>query len=265
MARSDRVSFYFFDFDDNIMFLPTPAFLLNEETGEPESFSTGDFAAIRPLLGQTGPWEHYAMFDGSYARFEDIPRDQLAPGQKQHFVRDIERAIDAGDTSWQAPSWPLFVYACTNQRPVSIITARNHSPETIRAGVRVLVEKGWIPQEPNYLTLFPVGNDRIRGEQLGDRDRAMSTPQLKHAAIVKSVAIALERYGSEPEHRFGMSDDDPQNIQLIVEAMCECKRAYPDKRFFVIDTGTGETVKLEVFPVDLCASQEGGAMAEPLA
>ncbi len=52
-------------------------------------------------------------------------------------------------------------------------------------------------------------------------------------------------------HRFGMSDNDPQNVYLIIRAMCDCKKKYPDKRFFVINTHEGEKVKLEVFPVTL--------------
>ncbi len=47
-----------------------------------------------------------------------------------------------------------------------------------------------------------------------------------------------------------MSDDDPENVDLINKAMCECKKKYLDKRFFVINMHKGEQVKLEVFPVD---------------
>ena len=76
------------------------------------------------------------------------------------------------------------------------------------------------------------------------------TSALKRIAIRRSVDRALELYGAEPEHRFGMSDDDPKNVNLIIKAMCDCKKKYLDKRFFVIDTHEGEKVKLEVFPVD---------------
>ncbi len=48
----------------------------------------------------------------------------------------------------------------------------------------------------------------------------------------------------------GMSDDDPENVDLIIKAMCDCKKKYLDKRFFVINMHECEQVKLEVFPVD---------------
>jgi hypothetical protein len=190
------------------------------------------------------------MFDGSYGHFRDIPAGQLAPGQDQYFAQDISEAIQSSDHNWQGPSWDLFVYACRKQRPISIITARGHSPETIKAGVRLLANQGLIPREPHYHTIIPVGNDDVRKTQLGDPQLQLTTPVLKKRAIIHSVEKALQDYGTDPEHRFGMSDDDPANVRLIISAMCECKRRYQSKRFFVIDTHAEEMVKLEVFPVN---------------
>jgi hypothetical protein len=263
----DGLSFYFFDFDDNIMFLSTPIFIFSRKTGEPKRLTTGQFANIQPHLGQSGKYQDYAVFrktinhgkygrlHGSFNNFRDIPAEEIKPGQKQHFVADVEKAIKSRDPKrWQAPSWDLFVYACQQQRPVSIITARGHSRETLKAGVRVLVDACLIPREPNYLTIFPVGNEEACRELCdGQPDiphLRNNTPKLKRIAIRKSVDLAIEQYGCEPEHHFGMSDDDPQNVDLIIKAMCDCKLKYPDKRFFVIDTHKDEQVKLEVFPAN---------------
>lgn len=249
-GSAKALSFYFFDFDDNIMYLETPIFLRNTDTKEVVQVSTGDFASIHPLLGKSGKWESYAIFDGTYSHFRDIPADQLRKGQRQYFVEDVAKAVEAEGDSWQAPAWKLFVHACSEQHPVSIVTARGHSAETLKAGVRVLVDKGLIPREPNYHTVFPVGNDEVRREQLGDEELEATTPVLKKRAIIQTVEEALSKYGAKPPHTFGMSDDDPENVSLIVRAMCECKKNYPDKRFFAINTHLGEEVKLEVFPVD---------------
>ncbi len=249
-----NVSSYFFDFDDNIMYLTTTIYIKNMFTKEIIEVSTGEFANIHPILGKSGKWADFAMFEGSYSNFSDKPADQLHPGQKQHFVEDIEKAVKTDPSVWQAPSWKLFVYACERQRPVSIITARGHSPETIKDGIKILVDNKLITKEPAYLSVFPVGNDNIRINDLGDDLLEMTTPTLKKRAIIKTVDMALEKYGSEPNHRFGMSDDDPQNVDLIITAMCECKKKYFDKRFFVINTHVGEMVKLEVFPIDVPAT-----------
>lgn len=262
-APSDGISFYFFDFDDNIMFLATPIFLRNAITHEEQAVSTKEFASIQPLLGRSAPWADYAVFGGSFRNFRDIPPGQLAPGQKQHFVADVEKAVAAHDCEWQGPSWKLFAYACDQQRPISIVTARGHSRETLKAGVRVLVDRGLITREPLYHTIFPVGNDDVRRE-LGDTNLDTTTPALKRRAIIATVEQALTRYGEQPDHRFGMSDDDPQNVDLIIRAMCECKRKYPDKRFFVINTHMHEEVKLEVFPADMPVTGPPGSRAPDL-
>ena len=138
MTRPNGTSFYLFDFDDNIMFLPTPIFVLDTVSRKEKALGTGEFATVHPQLGKPGPWEDYALFDGSFRNFRDIPSGELAPGERQYFERDVERAVTAGGNAWQAPAWPVFAYACARQRPVSIVTARGHSVETLRAGVRVL-------------------------------------------------------------------------------------------------------------------------------
>ncbi len=190
----------------------------------------------------------------------------MKPDQKQYLVEDIKKAIAGAPEKWQAPSWEMFVYACKQQRPLSIVTARGHSRETIQEGVRVLLDHGLIENEPNHLTIYAVGNPDIAAELVAsveskeERQRLSglkdATSALKRIAIRNTVDKALDIYGKEPEHRFGMSDDDPHNVDLIIKAMCDCKKKYPDKRFFVINTHEGEWVKLEVFPVDFAVTRK---------
>ena len=266
MARrktKSEQSFYLFDFDDNIMFLQTPVLLRNTKTGKSKSVSTHKFAEIREVIGALGEWADYELFEDTYSRFRDIPADKLRKNQRQYFVADVAKEIAKKTTKWQAPSWPIFQYACEKQRPLAIVTARGHSPETIRAGIRLLYEKQLIKKEPNWLSIYAVGNDDVRqqlrggadedeAKRLGVLDAAGKDPTslYKRIAIRKIVDSSIDDYGPELEHRFGMSDDDPGNVDLIIKAMCECKKKYLDKRFFVINTHHGEWVKLEVFPVD---------------
>ena len=99
-----------------------------------------------------------------------------------------------------------------------------HGPVT---GIRVLVDKKMLPREPNYLLVSPVGNDDVAAALLAsltdhdERKRIQALPDrtsaLKRIAIRQAVEAGLEKYGAEPEHRFGMSDDDPQNVDLIIK------------------------------------------------
>lgn len=251
MDRKQAQSFYFFDFDDNVMFLETSILIKNNATSEVKPVSTAEFAQIWSRLGTPGEWENYAVFKDSYRNFRDLPANQLSDSQPQNFVGDIRKALSAGQHHhWQAPSWAFFEHACAKQRPVSIITARGHAIETIKEGIRYLKEEGWIENEPNYLTIFPVSNEAIRLE-LGDTNAEFTIPTLKKLAILKSVETGLEKYGADLPHQFGMSDDDPHNMQLIIEAMRDSKLRHPDKRFFVFNTHVQNSVKLEVLPIGM--------------
>jgi hypothetical protein len=51
------VSFYSFDVDDNLLFLPTKLYLWNAETKIEQAFSSGQVASIQGELGRPGPWQ----------------------------------------------------------------------------------------------------------------------------------------------------------------------------------------------------------------
>ena len=241
-------SFYFFDFDDNVMRLDTCIYIFDRTTGAELALSTRRFAEVHPLVGKPGPFEHLEIrlddATGSYRRFRDLSPAEV-DGHEQPFVEDLTAALQKGDLLWKGPSWSFFFHAVYNGRPVAVITARGHHPDTLRAGIGELYTRGILTAAPNYLGLYPVSHPVVRAE-LGDPGVVCSIPELKKAAIIRSVEVAMQRYGKNPYHRFGMSDDDPKNVALIVEAMIELKTRYPDNAFFVINTSTEPAVKTEV-------------------
>lgn len=90
-----------------------------------------------------------------------------------------------------------------------------------------------------------MSNKEVR-KQFGDHEFKASTAELKQNAIRASVEKAIEVYGYSNHHRFGMSDDDPKNIQLIVEEMTRLKSKYPEMSFFMIETHNGDFIKHEI-------------------
>jgi catechol 2,3-dioxygenase-like lactoylglutathione lyase family enzyme len=178
----------------------------------------------------------------TFRDFRDLPG---VSAEQQPFVLGLRQVI-AGSSAWRGPSWPLLVHAAEARRAIAMVTARGHSPETIEAGLSVLVETGHLSELPPILGIYTVTNPAVR-ESLGATDPAMTVPSIKKLAIKHAVETALTRYGRDHPHRFGMSDDDPNNVVLAISAMRDCKVAYPDKRFFVINTNHVEFVKLEVF------------------
>ena len=245
-------SFYFFDFDDNLAFLPTPMFLFHKQTGKQVQLSTGEYARYSNQIGREGHFKDYQInLDpqrGSFRRFRDQNLrwwDKKLLRREQSFVEDVERAILRPEELWRGPSWHCFYHAVYNRRPLSIITARGHSAETIKAGIRKFVEHGLLPHEPNYLSVYAVSHPEVR-QQLGDVDHIWDVPELKKQAIFHSVQQAFRIYGESGFHRFGMSDDDDQNIERIMEAMRELKRKYPNNSFFVIHSQGDQFTKEEV-------------------
>lgn len=245
-------SFYFFDFDDNVAFLPTEMYLFHKETRRETRISTGEYAKYSNLIGKSGLFKDYTLDmcnkKGSFRRFRDQGFNWFARRlfrKEEAFIQDIRKALKRPEELWKGPSWNCFYHAVHNQRPISIITARGHEPETIQAGIKVLVEEGFLPCEPNYLSILPVSNHKVR-EFLGDEELKLGVPELKKRSIQKSVELAFERYGSSLFHRFGMSDDDEHNIRLIMEAMKELKRANPNNCFYVIHSKGDSFTKQEV-------------------
>jgi hypothetical protein len=244
-------SFYFFDFDDNIAFLSTPLILFHKENGGELAISSGDFAQHHHNIGASGPYADYKIdFDdvrGTFRNFRDHHPEELERlgSRSQIFVQDVAEALGFPDFQWKGPSWECFYHATFNQRPVSVITARGHHPDTLKDGIRLFVKSKILPMEPNYLSIFPVSHKPTR-QILGDHNYSETTAELKQRAIRASVEKAIETYGYNAHHRFGMSDDDPKNIQLIAEEMTRLKARYPEMSFFMIETQNGNFVKHEI-------------------
>lgn len=244
-------SFYFFDFDDNVAFLSTPIIIFHKDTGAEISLTSGEFAAEHKNVGKSGPYIDYYMdfndLNGSFRHFRDKELNplEIKAGKKQTFVEDVIKALNDIDTHWKAPSWEYFYHATYNERPVSLITARGHHPSTIIEGVEQMVQAGYLPHSPNYHSIYPVSNPEVRAK-LGDIHFKQSVAELKKHAIRASVEKAIDLYGYSPFHRFGMSDDDHKNVELITEEMRDLKRKYPEMSFFVIETFKDSFSKREV-------------------
>lgn len=242
-------SFYFFDLDDNVVHLPTRIYSKCKITGLEMPHSTSDFAKHGHLIGQTdgGPLAthelNYDPQNGSFRRFRELPHLNL---HEQPLIEDMKEALAHPFVEWRGPSWDFFVHAVNNNRPISVITARGHHPHTLRRAIDMLVVSRELEAHPNYLSVYPVNHPDTRQRILGDTEAKKSTAELKKQAIFKAVQDAMECYGENPFHRFGMSDDDPGNVKLIREAMQELKCRYPQNAFFVISTFERRIYKEEI-------------------
>jgi hypothetical protein len=111
--------YYAFDWDDNIVSMPTKIILKDEE-GDEVGMSTEDFATYREEVGKE-PLE----FDGhTIVGFANDPfRWFGVKGDKQFIVDAI--------TAKPGPAWDDFVEAINNGSIFSIVTARGHTPSIL--------------------------------------------------------------------------------------------------------------------------------------
>ena len=112
--------YYAFDWDDNIVSMPTKI-ILKDEDGDEVGMSTEDFATYREEIGKE-PFE----FDGH--TIVGYSEDALiwfgVKGDKQ-FIVDAMMAKPG-------PSWDDFVEAINNGSIFSIVTARGHTPSVLK-------------------------------------------------------------------------------------------------------------------------------------
>lgn len=241
-------SFYFFDLDDNLLHLSTTIVIFSKKDGAPKELSTEDYATIKDEINDPkSPWFAYeTRFSNGFNSFMNFRDQKIDPRKEEHMlIHDLRKALDNPQLEWKGPSWNFFAYAVENSRPISIITARGHHPNTIKRALNHLVQTRDLLAHPNYLGVYPVSHPTTRIE-LGDEKEVLSVAELKKKAIHQSVKDAFDCYGYNPHHRFGMSDDDEENLKLILEAFQELKKEYPENAFFAFNTHGRKLQKLEV-------------------
>lgn len=244
---------FLFDFDKNIMKVQVPFVLTRTSDGAVKEMSGSEYMQIKDRIGKADPWTGWSDAD-AMRYYRDQPG---VPAEDQSFVQQIRAAIDSGDpASWQSPSWGMFVHACDGGRPIVLVTARGHSDATVRAGFRVLKDAGFLRREPQFLALWNVTYPPAQAA-LGFPQGSDDVQELKRVAIVKTVELAVAKYGADRPHRFGMSDDTMANVEFCADAMRQCKERYPHLRFFVISTNKDHLLKAEIFPFNVPVDGHG--------
>ena len=126
VGRPD-LKYYAFDWDDNILFMPTTILVMDEDENE-VPMSTEDFAEYRKKIGYN-PFTYkgkkivgYSL--GAFRNFKEF-------GNKRFIIDSM--------VAKPGPSWSDFVECINGGSVFSIITARGHSPETLRESVYNLV------------------------------------------------------------------------------------------------------------------------------
>jgi len=119
--------YYAFDWDDNIMFMPTSIIVLSENDDE-VPMSTEDFAEHRHQIGK----EPFSYKGTTVVDFAPDPFRNFGVKGDKRFVLDAMVAS-------VGPSWNDFVECINGGSIFAIITARGHNPKTLKEGVYNLI------------------------------------------------------------------------------------------------------------------------------
>lgn len=137
--------YYIFDWDDNILHMPTKIVMEHRETdGEwrPVELSTSTFALVRTDTAHYRPppggWRE------AFKNFED-PED---PAKPNGFLADTMAALaKVAGGERPTPSFSTFRKTLVEGRLFAIVTARGHAPSTIEKAVRLFIDNALSPLE----------------------------------------------------------------------------------------------------------------------
>jgi hypothetical protein len=123
------MKYYAFDWDDNLMYMPTSIRLTDDE-GNTVGMTTSDFAEYRDLVGKE-PFEYEGHTIVGPAKDAYV---EFGVTYDKQFLIDAMK-------SPTGPAWSDFVEAVNNGSIFAIITARGHTPSILKQAVYNLIQK----------------------------------------------------------------------------------------------------------------------------
>ena len=258
------LKYYAFDWDDNIVHMPTKIILLNDK-GDEVPMGTEDFAEYRNKIGKE-PFKYGGDVIVSLA--PNAFRNFRVEGDSQFLIDSMKAKV--------GPAWNDFVEAINNGSIFSIITARGHNPRTIKEAIYNYIvtnfngiDKDTLLKNLRKYRSF-VGEEEMTDEELiktylelnkyhpvsfGDTGTALNPEESKVMAMkdfvnyIKAMAAILNKkaylkmdIGNKfipSETSIGFSDDDIRNIEVM-------KKAFKDKPDDIKTYLTAGGIKKEV-------------------
>ena len=230
------LKYYAFDWDDNILNMPTQIMVSTDE-GKEVGMSTEDFAEYRGILGKE-PFLYNG--DNIVGYSEDPYRNFTVKGDSQFIVDSM--VADEG------PSWGDFVEAVNGGSIFSIITARGHTPSVLRDAVynMIMTNHKGISKDSLMSNLKKyrdfAGEDEMTDDDMIEMyldllkfhpvtygEGSASNPEegkikalRDFISYVKEMSSKLNQrafFKNDVKNNFvpmiGFSDDDPENIDSI--------------------------------------------------
>jgi hypothetical protein len=258
---SNVVRAYSFDWDDNIMNMPTTIKLLQNINGEwvPVDVSTNEFVQVRND-------ENYKLDDNAFINFRE----------DETFLNDLKIAIENEEF---APSFEKFKEALLHANPISIITARGHTPKALREGMNFVIANTFTEDEiMSMVNNIIERNPEVSGgspidvldfyldsheyhpvtskefaDRFGTEHGSVSNPEenkkIAFRDYVSRVMLSTRKMieGDYAGLSVGFSDDDLGNIEAMESFIEEeLKYEFPEVSFTIYDTSEGGKRKIVI-------------------
>lgn len=209
--------YYAFDWDDNLVEMPTKIILLDKDNKE-VGMDTKSFAQFRDRIGTE---------DYQYKYAPNAFRNFRVAGDNQ-FLKDIMHAKPSA-------SWNKFVECINSASIFAIITARGHKPSTLKRAVYKYIMANYEGIEytkvkesiKRYNDFFKKNNKdaSIKGyldmckfyPVTYNPSESMDKPEQAKAIKLEEFMKYCASLNPNKEIKVGFSDDDKKNIEAIKE------------------------------------------------
>lgn len=242
------MKYYAFDWDDNIVQMPTKI-ILKDDNGDEVLMATDDFAKYRSLIGK----ENFEYNGSTVVGFGKDPFKNFSVKGDKQFIVDCMLAKPG-------PAWDDFMECVNGGSVFAIITARGHNPNVMKEAVYNYIVSGWngissdelvknlkkyrkfIGETDNertnkmtlikgYLDLckfYPVSYMNEEGAKNPEEAKVKSMKEYRR--YILELAQEIGKKGAEfivkmigkspidfklPKPTIGFSDDDPKNVEVM--------------------------------------------------
>lgn len=227
--RVKIMKYYLLDWDDNILYMPTKIYFLNQE-GEEVGMSTHDFSHYRNLLdSQTGKSkEPFKYNDEILVGLSDSPfRD---------FRSDLSLFIQDVNAAEIGPAWGDLVEAINTGSYFSIITARGHNPTVLRDAVKIMIDKNF-----NGISKRDLINSLKKRKEKSDEEYTNDDDEIEKY-LDMCVFYPVSYY-----HPSGASKPEEIKKSVILKFMKNIREMVDDLNLRMKDKGESDYVLKPVF------------------
>lgn len=259
-------SYCIFDWDDNILMMPTMIHVEHFENGKwiKKDISPKEWVDIKtahPKYWSNREWR--CDLSTAFSEFRD------SDPTRNIFLDDVKTAIN---NKKFGPSWDKFINNLIEGNLFSIVTSRGHEPKTLRSGVEYIIQNVLDENQKNTMLLNLLKYNKFFGKVREDAienylDKCIFIGVMSkyfetlfgYSAKTKTdvgkrdaVDYVVQKFGEyvgtkKLPVKIGFSDDDSHYFNIVKELFMSYKKK-AKKDFYVFDTSDSKIKKFKVRP-----------------